>query len=159
MLPLRQTFQRAGKAAVRSDGAHSKLNALTRHTARHCIQQHRNFYISGPLIIVPGLIAFFSITIYQVYKKQQRDEQDAIKYANKIQWRAKDIVYYGRKYSKREESDEVYDYNSYQKALKFPDEQPVLIGHWAVGEDGKQYIKLLEDSKSSDDETIEQQKS
>lgn len=58
------------------------------------------------------------------------------------------MIYYGRKYSKRENSDEVYDYNSYQSALQVPDTQPVLLGHWVMGDDGKQYLKLKKEEGS-----------
>ena len=47
---------------------------------------------------------------------------------------------------KRDGTEEIYDYNSYHQALKLPDlHSPVLIGHWALDDDGKQIIKLLAD--------------
>lgn len=51
----------------------SQLNTATKRAHKQCLQQRRNFYFSVPFILVPGLIAFVSITVYQVYKKQQVD--------------------------------------------------------------------------------------
>ena len=77
-------------------------------------------------------------------------EMDAIRHANKIKWRATDIVYYGRKYSRRNNSDEIYDHDSYKKALGNGDHQPILIGHWTADEDGKHYIKMLDEDKKEE---------
>ena len=59
-------------------------------------------------------------------------------------------MYYGKKYAKREDSNEVYDHDSYKAALQNPDAQPILIGHWAADDDGKHYIKLVGSSNEED---------
>ena len=59
-----------------------------------------------------------------------------------IKWRAQEIIYYGQKYAKREGSDEVYDYESYNAALQDENVSPLLVGHWAVDKGGKQFIRL-----------------
>lgn len=73
------------------------------------------------------------------------------------------MVYYGVTYARRESSDEVYDLQSYKQALKGEftcacvflmqlihdllcakgEGEPVLIGHWAVDEGGRQHLRLL----------------
>jgi hypothetical protein len=72
---------------------------------------------------------------------------------NKIPWRAKEIVYYGQKYAKRDQSDEIYDFNSYKKALQNGDLQPLLIGHWAMDAEGKQFIRLIDEEEKQDTTT------
>ena len=96
--------------------------------------------------------------VYLIFMWCVCSELEALTNANKIQWRAKEIVYYGRKYSKREESDEVYDYNSYTRALQFPDTQPVLVGHWAVDEEGKHYLKLIGEGDSDESKECRESK-
>jgi hypothetical protein len=149
------------------------------------MQQRRTFYFSVPFVVVPGLIAFVGITVYQVYKKQQRDgkscifiiatnnqthtfihtyihtyihtfihimylltcqtttEIEAAENKHKIKWRARKLVSYGHQYAQREDSTEVYDWDSYERALREAGAQPVLVGHWAVDKEGKHFLKLL----------------
>ena len=66
------------------------------------------------------------------------EENDAVANANqnKITWKASEMMYYGKRYAKREDSDEIYDYDSFVSAISNPGVQAVLIGHW-VKTDGK----------------------
>ena len=38
--------------------------------------------------------------------------------------------YYGKKYAKRVDSNEVYDYDTFVAAMSNPQIKPRLIGHW-----------------------------
>ena len=214
---LRNSLRRVPNTSKLKKTSQFRLNALTRQTSRHVLQQRRNFYFSVPFVVVPGLIAFVSITVYQVYKKQQRDgkwtnyrrksdavwslrglhsycvlyyflynichvcasltfsvfikpylswswfsffitfflcclffpllsEIDALENSNRIQWRAKEIIYYGKKYAKRDDSNEVYDIQSYNNAIKAQNGEhitPILVGYWDRDEDGKQCIRMV----------------
>ena len=67
------------------------------------------------------------------------DEQgDSVGNANqeKVKFKAVDMNYYGKKYAKREDNNEVYDYDSFVAALSNSEIKPRLIGHW-IKTDGK----------------------
>ena len=73
-------------------------------------------------------------------------EIDALENSNRIQWRAKEIIYYGKKYAKRDDSNEVYDIQSYNNAIKAQNGEhitPILVGYWDRDEDGKQCIRMV----------------
>mmetsp|Transcript_8945 Transcript_8945/g.13442 ORF Transcript_8945/g.13442 Transcript_8945/m.13442 type:complete len:151 (+) Transcript_8945:61-513(+) len=120
--------------------------------ARSTTQMHlqrRSLYFIAPVLIVPSVIAFVGLVLYQVHKKKKLEEMKDQLYKDRIKWKATDIIYYGKKYARRENSDEVYDHDSYIAALN-SNSQPILIGHWARNEDGRSYIKLVDENKEKD---------
>ena len=68
-----------------------------------------------------------------------QDENDNISTLNKtkITWRGKELTFNGKKMIYREDTKEVYDYDSYINAIETPGILPVLIGKLQKSPDGK----------------------
>ena len=66
------------------------------------------------------------------------EEGDSVGNANqeKVNFKAEEMNYYGKKYAKRVDSNEVYDYDTFVAAMSNPQIKPRLIGHW-IKTDGK----------------------
>lgn len=66
------------------------------------------------------------------------EEGDAVGNANKekLNFKAVEMIYYGKKYAKREDNNEVYDYDSFMAAKENSEVKPQLIGYWDK-EEGK----------------------
>ena len=66
------------------------------------------------------------------------EEGDAVGNANKekVKFSAVEMNYYGKKYARREDNNEIYDYDSFIASLSNSDIKPRLIGHW-IKDDGK----------------------
>ena len=67
------------------------------------------------------------------------EEADTITQLNqqKIEWTAKELIQNGKKYALREETDELYTYDSYINAVRNPGFKPVLLGKLIRDENGK----------------------
>ena len=60
------------------------------------------------------------------------EEGDAVGNANqqKVKFKAVEMNYYGKKYAKREDNNEVYDYDSFMAAQSNSEIKPRLVGYW-----------------------------
>ena len=73
------------------------------------------------------------------------EEKDSISSINTktIKWKAREIKLDGKKYAFRQETKEVYDYDSYLHATKNPLVNPLLIGKLEKTEGDKYILKRL----------------
>jgi len=73
------------------------------------------------------------------------EEKDVVTKINikKETWKAKELKIAGKVYALRQETGDVYDYDSYKQALKNPEINPTLVGKLQMGKDKKyKFTKL-----------------
>jgi hypothetical protein len=71
-----------------------------------------------------------SVNAFSYNPNISQDENDAIVALNKvtIQWEGREFKFNGKQMILREETKDVYDYDSYMQALKVPGVVPILLG-------------------------------
>lgn len=93
-----------------------------------------------------------STTEFSYNPNLSQDENDAVSTLNKaeVTWRGKQFSYKGTPYVVREDTEEVYDMDSYKNSLKDKRLQPVLLGKFneIVGIAYGKYKDLMEKRKS-----------
>jgi hypothetical protein len=82
-----------------------------------------------------------SVNTFSYNPNISQDENDTIVALNKvtIQWEGREIKFNGKQMILREETKDVYDYDSYMQALKVPGVVPILLGKLEK-KDGKYII-------------------
>jgi Helicase conserved C-terminal domain/Type III restriction enzyme, res subunit len=93
-----------------------------------------------------------AITEFSYNPNLSQDENDMVSTLNKaeVTWKGKQFTYKGTPYVIREETEEVYDLESYKNSLKDKRLQPVLLGKFenVVGIAYQKYKDLMEKRKS-----------
>ena len=83
-----------------------------------------------------------SVNSFSYNPNYLQDENDNISTLNKtkITWRGKELTFNGKKMILREDTKEVYDYESYMNALETPGIVPIIIGKLEKSKEGKYKI-------------------
>ena len=84
---------------------------------------------------------------YQPSLSGEEQDVDASKNVEKITWFAREIMLNDRKYALREDTDQLYTYESYRNALEVPGAKPILLGSIIRDDDGN--IKKIVQSEIS----------
>ena len=73
------------------------------------------------------------------------EEADTVAHANvkKITWKAKELRIAGKLYALKEDSGELYEYDSYLQALSVPGADPRLVGKLTKKSDGTFAVELI----------------